>query len=167
MLVFQSMKQQSLFPLKNHSFHGGMLAKGRRKERRPFAKNRPVHLVLKSKKNLSTNRKLVESKIQHLSGRFSIRVYDLAVSQDHVHLSLKIPRRNEYVNFLRALTGVLARLLGSKLWKLPPSTRVISWGRDFQYLKKYFRENREESGGLRPYRKRGLVWEIFVRIEIN
>ncbi len=72
-----------------------------------------------------------------------------------MHLVLSIPSRDAYKAFVRALTGILARNLGKKLWALLPFTRVASWGRDYENLRAYLLQNRVEAGGWVPYQARG------------
>ena len=97
---------------------------------------------------------MIWSATRHYGERFGIRLYDQAVNHDHLHFVLKISGRREYAQFIRALTGFLARKLGKGLWKVLPFTRIASWGRDFQRLKAYLCQNREEAGGERPYSPR-------------
>lgn len=78
----------------------------------------------------------------------------MAVAEDHVHLVIKIGGREEYKAFIRSLTGLLARKLGKGLFALLPFTRIANWGKDFAYLKKYLRKNREEASGARAYEPR-------------
>jgi REP element-mobilizing transposase RayT len=148
------MKQQSFFP-KPPLFHGGELGQGKRKTRRPLCSKRPVHIVLKAKsQNLYANKAWIESKTRCLAERFHVKIYSLAVNFDHVHLVLKLPNRRAYAAFMRALTGLLARKIGTGLWKLLPFTRVLAWGRDFRQALHYLRKNREEAAGARLYEKR-------------
>ncbi len=156
------MRQTSLFPTPP-KFHGGQLARGKRKTRRPLSTKSPLHLVLKSKQNLFRHRALIEAQVKCQSENAKVRLYDLAVAVDHVHLALLIPGRREYRAFVRALTGILARKLGAKLWALLPFTRLANWGKDYERLKKYFRQNREEASGERAYRPRKDWYEKYFK----
>ena len=148
------MRQMTLFS-KSPTFHGGELNAGRRKGARPLARKRPLHLVLKSSRaSLRKHEALILASARRYGERFGIRLYDQAVNHDHLHFVLKIPGRREYAQFIRALTGFLARKLGKGLWKVLPFTRIASWGRDFQRLKAYLCQNREEASGRQPYTPR-------------
>ncbi|MGZ3649527.1 MAG: hypothetical protein ACXWSC_00220 [Bdellovibrionota bacterium] len=61
------------------------------------------------------------------------------MSHEHLHFVARLPSRALYVKFIRALSGLLARKLGAKLWALPPFSRVATWGRDFLELKNIWR----------------------------
>lgn len=148
------MQQKSLFPARFSLAHGGTLAPHGRKGRRPLARKRPIHFVLKSKRALYPKRALIERELRRLGEKFSLRLYGIAVAHDHVHFVARIPGRAEYKAFIRALTGILARKLGRGVWALPPFSRIASWGRAFVQLKKYLQQNREEAAGTRPYAPR-------------
>lgn len=148
------MRQYSLFK-PTPKFHGGTHARGKRKTLRPLATRKPLHLVLKSSRNLYRHRSLIEFQVFKQSELAQIRLFHKAVAADHVHLVLRIPSRNAYKAFVRALTGILARALGKKLWALLPFTRVANWGRDFANLRAYLLQNRVEAGGFVPYQPRG------------
>jgi REP element-mobilizing transposase RayT len=147
-------RQLQLFPEKPDLSHGGELAHGRRKGRRPFARRRPIHFVLKSGKMILPSSRLIEKEIQRLAQRFGLRIYRIAIARDHVHFLARLPGRREYVAFIRSLTGILARKLGRGLWKLLPFSRVANWGREFRGLVAYLQKNTEEALGLRPYEPR-------------
>lgn len=133
--------------------HGGDLDPGRRKVRRPLSSRKPVHLMLKAKQPWKNGRSVMHE-TRRLTERFKIRVLDLALASDHVHLAIQIPCRRDYVSFIRALTGILARKFGKGLWKALPFTRVAEWGRAYRELQKYFERNRLEFMGWIPYEAR-------------
>lgn len=148
------MRQTSLFKVPELK-HGGELARGKRKNRRPLCPKRPLHLVLKARSsNLYNNSSWIEKDARRLALKFHLTVYSLAVNFDHIHFALRIPGRRQYAAFLRSFTGLLARKLGAGLWKLLPFTRVLAWGKDFRQVLAYLRKNREEAAGERPYEKR-------------
>lgn len=135
--------------------HGGELGLGKRKMMRPLSTKRPLHLVLKARSRVLYKHKVhIEREIRRLGDKFQLRVYGVAVNFDHLHLMLKIPHRRNYVLFIRALTGVLARKLGKGLWKLLPFSRVLTWGRDFQRNLDYLHKNRREASGAISYEPR-------------
>lgn len=147
------MQQKNLFKVEE-PVHGGELRRGQRKTMRPLARKKPIHLVLKAKKNFGKHGPLVQTEARRLADWFQIRIYDEALAPDHLHLVIRIPGRKEYIAFIRALTGPLARQLGKGIWSLLPFTRVSAWGKAFEELRKYLKKNREETAGLRPYEKR-------------
>jgi len=147
------MRQSSFFP-KQPLFYGGELSKGKRKTARPLAIKRPLHLILKAKRNLYIDKVFIESEVRCQAKKFGLRVYDLAIAFDHIHILTKIPGRREYKAFIRVLTAILVRELGWGLWLLLPFTRIVSWGRDFLGVRKYIEKNRKEASGALPYEVR-------------
>jgi hypothetical protein len=135
-------------------FHGGELAKGKQRKRRPLCRKRALHLVLKTRRGLFKHRLLVLDRILLYAHRNAIRIYDYAPNRDHVHVVLKIPSREAYVRFIRALTGALGRILGRGLFTFTPFTRVMAWGRAYKEVRDYLARNREEATGLAPYQPR-------------
>ncbi len=145
------MHQHSLFPGQFHAFHGGELARGKRKGLRPLARRRPIHLTLKAKRQIYAERRWIEGEVTRLAKRFHLKTYGIAVAGNHIHFAIEIPGRREYSAFIRALTAQIAKKLGKGLWSLTPFTRVANWGRDFKRLLDYIRKNREEASGERAY----------------
>ena len=155
------MRQLSLFQTEPLRFHGGSLISGRRKTRRPLARKKPIHFVLKSGRVLLPWSQVIEKEIGRLGNKFGLRLYRVAIAQDHVHFVARIPGRAEYTAFIRSVTGTLARKLGKGLWKLLPFSRVATWGREFRALMDYLRKNTEEALGLRPYEPRRRHYKKF------
>lgn len=147
------MKQFSLIAA-SPNCHGGELALGKRKGIRPLSSKRPLHLVLKAGAPIRKHNSFIEAVAKRLAEKFSCRLYDVAIAEDHVHLVLKIPGRREYAAFVRSLTGLIARKIGPGLFRLLPFTRVANWGKDFRSLKSYLRKKREEAAGIRTYEPR-------------
>lgn len=143
------MKQLSLIKAEK-PIHGGDLNLGKRKTLRPLARHRPIHLVLKARNSFpGDDGASVLKEAQRLAAKFGLTILDHAVANDHLHLVLTIPGRNEYNSFIRALSGLLARRFGKGYWKQAPFTRVASWGREFRVLEKYLEKNRLEAAGRR------------------
>ncbi len=148
------MRQYNLFPGQAEEFHGGEVRLGKRKILRPLARKRAIHFVLKAKQKIYPHRSRIEKELQHWSDKFGLRVYDRAVGPDHVHFVVKIPGRQQYLSFIRALTSALTGFLGKNCWKLLPFSRVLHWGKDFLQVKKYLQKNRDEASGKVTYEPR-------------
>jgi REP element-mobilizing transposase RayT len=148
------MKQLSMFP-REILVYGGTLVGNMRKTARPVAERRPMHIVLKAcKRVLYANRRSIYEEIRKKAEHFGLNAYGIAVNHDHIHLLLRVIRKEFYNAFIRALCGVLARRYGRGLWKLIPFSRVANWGEDFDQMLGYFKKNREEAAGTRPYEPR-------------
>lgn len=123
------MRQIPLFKNTTPLFHGGQLARGKRKTRRPLSTKRPLHLVLKAKEHqLFAHKVFLEGLARRLAASSRAKIYGLAVNHDHIHLVLRFPHVSSYRAFVRAFTGLISRRIKAGLWLLTPFTRVLSWG---------------------------------------
>ncbi len=154
------MKQMALFQMEKikHEF-GGELLTGKRKTRRPLSTKQPLHLVLRadvSKSGILTHYKrrgMIERLIHIYKKKYGVKIYRLAVVENHIHLLIKIDRRDSYTSFVRVLAGVLAKRLQVK-WPWRPFTRIVQWGRDFTRAAKYVIQNQMEAAGVIYYKPR-------------
>jgi len=126
--------------------HGGSNLKSKRKIARPLSSKRPIHLVLKASQpfQLLRNIPLIEQVFKKYSQKFGITLHETAVQADHLHLSFTIPSRNLYRRWIRAATSVLVSRIAGMRWALSPFTRIACWGRDFNRLRQYIRQNKKE-----------------------
>src|SRR5688500_13524537 len=92
--------------------HGGSLAKGRRKTKRPIATKKAMHVTLRSswaKGELSLlqrrNASFLKTLLPELAKRWEVRVYRWSNNGNHLHLLVKARRRKGFQNFLRVLAG--------------------------------------------------------------
>src|ERR1700679_1022251 len=108
------MKQKTFF--KGNEFpteFGGELLKNKRKSKRPLSTKKPIHNVLRA--NLKTSgsflkhRNIINAVIKKYAERFNIRVYKQGLARDHIHLVTKFENREDHNNFVRSVTGVLAK----------------------------------------------------------
>ncbi len=139
--------QYQLFKEKPQLSFGGTLAQGKRKSTRPLSFKRSTHLVLKTSDpvQLLRHRSTAEDVVSRFSKKFGIKIYQIAVHSDHVHIHVKLNNRILYCRWIRAITSQLAcRIKGFK-WTLRPFTRVVSWGRDFKRVIRYVHYNRVEA----------------------
>jgi REP element-mobilizing transposase RayT len=175
------MKQLNLMKKsKNSREHGGTASLGKRKTQRALSVKRPIHLVLKSqravgKRNLLRHRTLIENVVRKAQRRFSVRIYEMAVVSNHIHLLVKGYSRTELQNFFRVVAGHIAQkilqlhpLLESecletggaqtkqenKFWLSRVYTRIVTWGREFVSVKRYVIQNVREALGIIEYKPR-------------
>ena len=130
---------------------GGTLNLGRRKSERPLSFKQSHHFVLKAERgsvHLLRNKKLVEQTVNQFAKRFGIRIYELAVHGDHIHLNIFIPTRTAYRRWIRSVTSrLVAQIVGLK-FSLRPWSRAVAWGRAFDSLKRYIQFNKIEGSFL-------------------
>lgn len=140
------MKQQQLQLFKGNAdrTHGGSKAKGKRKSLRPLSTKHPIHIILKASEpfQLLRNLESVDQTLKKYALKFGITLYETAVQADHLHLSIKIPSRDLYRRWIRAITSVLTFTISKLKWSLPPFTRIATWGRDFKRLRRYIQDNK-------------------------
>ena len=151
--------------------HGGSLAKGKRKGRRPFTPKRPIHLVLRSnyakgeRSLLHPNHaRFIDALVRKLAARWNVRVYEFANASNHLHMVVRAKERRGFRGFLRALTGHIAmrvtgaakgRKLDAAFWDVPPVYALAQLGpKELVTVKSYVVMNRLEALGLIPYRAR-------------
>lgn len=140
------MKQISFFESKVELEHGGSLAKGKRKTARPLSLKRPLHLVLKASSPdlLLRFRPQIRALNRRLCVKFGIIEYKLAVHADHLHMAIRIHSRRMYCAWIRALTGLLVKLIPGLKFSLRPYTLILSWGRQFTSTMAYIQHNQNE-----------------------
>ncbi len=178
----KSLKQQTFSSLKvpwQHRYcHGGTLrksAKGRGV--RPLSGRDPLHLVFKVNKaalkmGLRHPRTfaLMNILLKKYSAKFSVKIEQFSVQNDHIHLLIRGHRRAHLQSFFRVLAGQFAQVLtgtfskkheGVRIWKYRPFSRVIKGYKPYRTVLDYIQLNELEILG-RPYSKtrlRGLSQE--------
>lgn len=177
------MKQLQLIPEFNtRKEHGGTFSVGKRRKQRPLSKKKPLHLVLRSdfaygSRSLLRHRPLIEKVIAKAKKRFAIRVYEMAVVSNHIHIMIKGHSRQNIQNFFRVVAGHIAQELlrqfpvlpaerikrdgasetrekENKFWQTRIYSRIVGWGREYLNVKKYIFKNALEALGLIPYKTR-------------
>ncbi|MCM2352947.1 MAG: transposase [Pseudobdellovibrio sp.] len=174
--------------------HGGILRKKRQgRKARPISTRAPIHLVFKT--NVNSLRRglrsplgyfLIHSIVKKYARRFFVKIEQVAINHDHLHLMVRFSRRSQGLYFLRVVAGQIAQefqkngFLKSavvtdtpeatqkvlKLWKHRPFTRVIQGWRSYLTVRNYIQLNKKEASGqirYKPQRLRGLSsseWEI-------
>lgn len=158
----------------NIKHFGGAYLKGNPKEKRPISIKRSMHLVMRSllargsHSFLKYDREI--TKIINNQGRhFGVKIYRQANGGNHLHLII-LPRSRQAFNaFIRAISGLIARLVMSAqrgnpadfeksqslgFWEKRPFTRVVEWGRDYKKVQAYLVQNTLEALGFIPYQPR-------------
>ncbi len=127
--------------------HGGKESRGKRKTKRPFVLQAPIHLVLASdrakgvwalshRKNVAK----VSSMIYVYGARFKIRIYRASIEGGEIHLLVKVFDRKNLADFLRVLAGRVAILITGarkhqkkvgKFWRDLCWSKLINWGAEF------------------------------------
>lgn len=173
-------QQQLTFPQFSYqasfAFGGSLLKNSHAKLKRPISTKKPMHLVLRSSlargaksflkaKNSARIRAIIKKQAQ-ING---VKIYGVANRGDHFHLLVRPRSRKAYLNFVRAITGLVARVItntqrgkvlskaadsgqrtAASFWDQRPFSRIVDWGRSFTLTKKYLLQNAIEAIGFTP-----------------
>ena len=107
-------------------FFGGALLDGKRKSFRPLSSKDSIHFVLRSEWAVGKdsflvlrNKKAIESIIQRFAKKFGVKIYQQAITSNHIHLLLMITNRYLYRGFIKAVSGMIAsHVMGQRSFKL-------------------------------------------------
>jgi len=162
---------------------GGTLLKSNPKTARPLSSKESIHLVLKSGRAFGSqsmlqqhNVKKIESLIRHQAAKCEIKIYHLVNVGNHLHLIVKLRDTKLYAQFIRAITGLIARHVLHKerglardnipksnqqrFWIARPFTRLIAWGRDYDRVSHYMEKNKNQSLAVRKVVFKAWGFEI-------
>src|ERR1043165_3876098 len=150
--------------------YGGEHSVGKRKKARPIHTKKPMHITLRSSEAVGgrsfrrfANLKFIEELLPRIAKRWGITLYKQSINGNHIHLALRTLTRRGLQNFLRIISGQIARFVtgarrgkpfGKRFWDLPAFSRIAEWGNAFKALKRYVEQNVWETLGLIPYQKR-------------
>lgn len=167
--LFDQKPKRGRKPLKPYDHFGGVHLKNYNpKSKRPMDSKKTLHLTLKSSQATgvkSFKNKQLEARIwqiiDHQATRTHIRIYAYANAGNHLHLLIRAKHRENYISFIRSITGLISRLVGKsergqplkeKFWDARPFTRIVSFAkREFQTVKTYLLRNTLEAIGWMPY----------------
>lgn len=153
--------------------HGGVLRKKRKgRQARPLTTKTPVHLVLKVDRakiakgfRSPLGFKICQTVIRTYAGRFYVKIEQLAICNDHIHLLVRFSKRSLAQNFFRVVAGQIAQgfknngfwVTGTqRIWKFRPFTRVIVGWKPYLIVRDYVRLNAKEAAGEIKYSKQRL-----------
>ncbi|MBN8541401.1 MAG: transposase [Deltaproteobacteria bacterium] len=140
--------------------HGGMTSNGRRKQRRPLATKKWIHVVLKSDRAVGSksfltakNQVFLERLLKLKARKFGVAIADFANVGNHIHLKIRIADRMEFGKFLKSVTAQIARFVTGarrghpfgRFWQGLAYTRVLSSRYEEVQLRGYIAANRLEA----------------------
>jgi REP element-mobilizing transposase RayT len=159
------------FKLKS-DFGGDLLKASNPKVARPVSTRDAMHIVLRSslaKGKYSMLEKSRADRIDKLirtnAKKFGVKIYQYANVGNHLHLLVLVGHRKFFTKFLKAVSGIIARLvLGAqrgaarkvKFWDQRPWSRIVKWKKDFNGAKKYVIQNFNKALGFVAYKVRTL-----------
>jgi putative transposase len=179
-------RQTNLFRGNQHKLsYGGSLRNQRvGRTARPLSTKAPIHCVLKiNRKHTRIGLRsyqafaMINQLLNTYAKRFMVKVEQVSIQGDHIHLLIRASRRSPYQNFFRVVAGQIAQqFLGrkwllvtdtpkgqkkghgkrGKLWKYRPFTRIVVGWRAYKIVRHYIQLNEKEILGEIPYRKERL-----------
>jgi len=160
------------------AYFGGSGLKSHPKVARPISTKDLMHVVLKSKQAkgpssfLRIEREII-SLAQRLGVRLNVKLSDIVVMSNHIHIALRVRQRRAFNGCLRALSGLVVRKLLKNEGSVPsergslinspsmwdgtinsffsgrPSSRIVASGRkSWIAIARYFELNRLEKLGF-------------------
>jgi REP element-mobilizing transposase RayT len=153
---------------------------------RPLSSKEPLHLVMKANKErlkggFRTYQRffLIHQITKRYISRFWIKIEQISVQDDHIHLLIRASRRSNYQSFFRVFSGQIAQRLEQKglltnpvtdtpgagprgrnawkrLWKFRPFSRVVRGYRAYKTVRDYIQLNEKEALREIRYQKRRL-----------
>lgn len=153
---------------------GGASLKGNAREKRPFHKHMHTHLVMRSRLAVGeksmlrrNNRARVDAIVQQMSRRFFVKVERYVNVGNHLHLLIKAPNREAQANFLRTISGRIARLIMNsekgrpakfeQFWDAKPFTSLVAYGKHFKNILFYLSLNSLEAIGFTKTSARNYI----------
>lgn len=140
--------------LKPKAEFGGSLLKGNPKGKRPLDSKLPILLTLRAVQSGMRSPKAfgpVQIAVRGIAKKYGVKIYEWSNVGNHIHLLIRIPRRQAWAAFIRELTGGIAakmkEILGvqGKFWLFRPHTRLVqSWRKAYQVAKSYIQLNELE-----------------------
>ena len=181
-------KQLSLIPSvgKFQYNHGGVLRQKRRgRKQRPLSSKDAVHLVFKARREVLKEssfrgRKsfsLCHQILKKYARRFFVKIEQLSIQGDHIHLLIRCSRRSQFHAFFRVSAGQIAQVFQKqnllsvgasvtdtprspaplgRLWKYRPFTRVVKSFTALKIVRDYIQLNEQEALGKIRYTKNQL-----------
>lgn len=151
------------------SSYGGSLLKTRRgrSSGRPLSTSSTMHLVLRSaqaKGSMSflRHQKEIKNILTKFSKKYHVQIFSYANVGNHLHLHLKLAKRQLYNPFIRAISSAimmkvtgfnrwtkesLSAKLKTKFWDQRPFTRILKSFKERLNLKDYIAINQIEALG--------------------
>jgi REP element-mobilizing transposase RayT len=186
----KNQKQFSFEGIKSKTIsHGGILRRKRNgRGVRPLSTKDPLHVVFKINRNFLKSKSLRSVKIIGLinylilrySKTFFIKIDQLSIQNDHIHLLIRTSRRSLYHSFFRVLAGQISQSIQKSdqvlsvtdsqkiaLWMYRPFSRVVRGWRSYKTVRNYIQLNEKEVLKEIKYRKsrlRGLTEEDWIKL---
>lgn len=169
----KELEQSSLLKLSRELRHGGCIGKGRRKGARPLERRKLIHLVMRSKKARGKyslkglqREQQIHSLVYQQATRYGVRIASFANVGNHLHILLRFQSRHLFQNWLKLITGKIARLVTQarkgqafgRFWDGLAFTRLIKSRTDGERVLSYVMANSFE-GEFNKWVRDLFLWQ--------
>lgn len=176
-LIDDPRKKTKLWWIRKQYAYGGSM--NYRKVARPFDSKKLTHAVFKAKLGkgiwFTRSQKYILELLNQVAQRYHIKVREVAVNKDHIHIVFYTKKRANQVGFLRFFAADMGRkyarihrrfgIKSSTIWIARPFTRLVSWGKRSRLaLDNYLKKNRDEAMGFVEYAPRKHALNRFLRL---
>jgi len=168
-------KNTKLWWIVKQNVYGGSI--NYRKVARPFDSKMLTHVVFKA--NLGNTFRFtkfnsaIREIVERTASRYGVRVREVAVNHDHLHVLFYTKSREAQTRFLRLVSADIGRwykairrkfsLAQKALWVHRPFTRLVSWGRrSLERVTNYIHKNHDEAMGFVAYTPRNHALTRFL-----
>lgn len=184
---YQNFSRYNRYAKTRHNYGGVLRNLQSGRGSRPLSSRDPHHLVYKVDRSVLREKSLrgyrsfalVTKVIHKYSFRFSVKLEQMSIQGDHIHILVRCRSRRKLQSFFRVTTGQIAQLFGkegllkkvtdttgskilkkgTRLWRYRPFSRVVRGWRGYQIVRNYIQLNEKEALGEIKYNKlrlRGL-----------
>jgi REP element-mobilizing transposase RayT len=120
------------------------------------------------------HRNAIDLIIKKQSKEFGVQIYSFVNVGNHLHILVRAQNRNSFKDFLRAVSGLIARKIikrerglakefshrahstpytktktdKNRFWDHRPFTRIVDWGRAYKTTMNYLNKNKIEAIGF-------------------
>jgi hypothetical protein len=123
-----------------------------RKFKRPFSRKQAAQVILHSQTRHSfwdlPNYLMIEEILRAQAKLHGVRLIHRSINRQHLHLLVKARQAKALSNFLRSVSGLIARKIlkaekaaakGIQFWTGRPFSRLVAWGKDYNETQKFVR----------------------------
>lgn len=96
---------------------------------------------------LRLHHELVKSTVRDTQQRYGVKLYALAIMEDHIHFLIQVHSRKAFANSMKFLASRIALKVGmGSLWAKRCWSRLVRWGKDFLGVRGYVELNPMKAG---------------------
>ncbi len=156
----------------------------KRKVARVVSTKQFMHIVMKARfPVLRQNHEFIKTIIKKEQIHWGIKIKNIAIQPDHIHLCVKVSSRIVFFNFMRVVAGVIGKKLLRRIntnqkvfvrkgiykqfktfWKQRVWTRIVHFGKDLRGVLLYIAQNPFKAGLFNQKIDRSLLVDGILQI---